>query len=42
VIQKDLIDPIARLMLNGTLKDGDVIDVTPGESALKIGKALVH
>ena len=42
VIQKDLIDPIARLMLNGTLKDGDVIDVTSGESALKIGKALVH
>jgi ATP-dependent Clp protease ATP-binding subunit ClpB len=42
VIQKDLIDPIARLMLNGTLKDGDLIDVTPGEGALKIGKALVH
>jgi ATP-dependent Clp protease ATP-binding subunit ClpB len=42
VIQKDLIDPIARLMLDGTLKDGDVIDVTAGESALKIGKALVH
>ena len=42
VIQKDLIDPIARLMLDGTLKDGDVIEVTPGEGALKIGKALVH
>jgi ATP-dependent Clp protease ATP-binding subunit ClpB len=42
VIQKDLIDPIARLLLDGTLKDGDVIDVTAGEGALKIGKALVH
>jgi ATP-dependent Clp protease ATP-binding subunit ClpB len=42
VIQKDLIDPIARLMLDGTLRDGDVIDVTSGVGALKIGKALVH
>jgi ATP-dependent Clp protease ATP-binding subunit ClpB len=42
VIQKELIDPIARLLLNGGLQDGDVIQVGAGEDRLVIGKAQVH
>ncbi len=42
VIQKDLIDPIARLLLAGDLADGDVIQVSAGDGALQIGKARVH
>jgi ATP-dependent Clp protease ATP-binding subunit ClpB len=42
VIQKELIDPIARLLLSGELKDGDVISVAAGENGLRIGKAKVH
>jgi ATP-dependent Clp protease ATP-binding subunit ClpB len=42
VIQKELVDPMARLLLAGTLKDGDVIDVHAGDGQLEIGKAVVH
>ena len=42
VIQKELVDPIARLLLSGALKDGDVIAVGAGEEGLSIGKAAVH
>ena len=42
VIQKELVDPIARKLLAGDLEDGAVIDVTAGEDGLQIGKALVH
>jgi ATP-dependent Clp protease ATP-binding subunit ClpB len=42
VIQKDLIDPIARKLLAGDLEDGSVIQVRAGEGALVIGKAQVH
>jgi ATP-dependent Clp protease ATP-binding subunit ClpB len=42
VIQKDLVDPIAKQLLAGDLKDGQVIDVHAGDGALEIGKALVH
>ena len=42
VIQKDLVDPIARKLLAGDLMDGSVIDVTAGADGLEIGKALVH
>src|SRR5581483_8622573 len=42
VIQKDLVDPIARKLLAGDFEDGSVIDVTAGEDGLVIGKAKVH
>jgi ATP-dependent Clp protease ATP-binding subunit ClpB len=42
VIQKELVDPIARKLLAGDLADGSVIGVTTGEGGLEIGKALVH
>jgi ATP-dependent Clp protease ATP-binding subunit ClpB len=42
VIQKDLIDPIARKLLAGDLEDGAVIQVRVGEGGLQIGRAQVH
>ena len=42
VIQKDLVDPIARKLLAGDLMDGSVIEVSAGAGGLEIGKALVH
>ena len=42
VIQKDLIDPIARKLLAGDLDDGSVIDVHVGDGGLEIGRAQVH
>ena len=42
VIQKELVDPIARKLLAGDLADGSVIGVTAGDAGLEIGKALVH
>jgi ATP-dependent Clp protease ATP-binding subunit ClpB len=42
VIQKELIDPIARRLLAGDLADGDVISVSAGDDGLIIGKARVH
>lgn len=42
VIQKELVDPLARLLLAGTLKDGDVIEAHAGDGQLEIGKAVVH
>jgi len=39
VIQKELVDPIARRLLAGDLEDGAVIDVTAGQDALVIGRA---
>ena len=42
VIQKELVDPVARLVLSGALKDGDVIDARAGEGKLIVGKPLVH
>ncbi len=42
VIQKELVDPIARKLLAGDLADGSVIDVSAGEDGLEIGKARVH
>ena len=42
VIQKDLVDPIARKLLAGELEDGSVIQVHAGDGALEIGKARVH
>jgi len=42
VIQKDLVDPIARKLLAGEIEDGSVIAVSAGEDGLEIGKARVH
>jgi ATP-dependent Clp protease ATP-binding subunit ClpB len=42
VIQKELIDPIARKLLAGELEDGAVIDVHAGADGLEIGRARVH
>ena len=42
VIQKELVDVIARKLLGGELADGSVIQVSAGEGGLVIGKALVH
>ena len=42
VIQKALIDPIARKLLAGDLDDGAVIEVRAGEDGLEIGRAQVH
>ena len=42
VIQKELIDPIARKLLAGDLEDGAVIDVHASDDGLEIGRAKVH
>ena len=42
VIQKELVDPIARKLLAGDLEDGAVIDVGASEHGLEIGRAKVH
>ena len=42
VIQKELVDPIARKLLAGELDDGVVIEVTNGGDKLEIGRAAVH
>jgi len=42
VIQKDLVDPIARKLLAGELEDGSVIQVTNGGDHLEIAKAALH
>jgi ATP-dependent Clp protease ATP-binding subunit ClpB len=42
VIQKELVDPIAKKLLAGDLEDGAVIDVSAGQDGLIIGRAKVH
>ena len=42
VIQKELMDPIARRLLAGDLADGAVISVTAGDAGLVIDKATVN
>jgi ATP-dependent Clp protease ATP-binding subunit ClpB len=42
VIQKDLVDPVARKLLAGDLVDGSVIAVTTGPDGLVIGRPQVH
>ncbi len=42
VIQKELVDPIARKLLAGEIEDGSVIAVSAGDGGLSIGKARVH
>lgn len=42
VIQKDLVDPIAKKLLAGDIEDGSVIGVSAGADGLEIGKVRVH
>jgi ATP-dependent Clp protease ATP-binding subunit ClpB len=42
VIQKELVDPIARKLLAGDLEDGAVIDVHAGDGKLEIGRATIQ
>jgi len=42
VIQKELVDPIARKLLAGELEDGTVIDVEANDHGLEIARAKVH
>ena len=42
VIQKELVDPIARKLLAGELEDGQVIEVTSTGDGLAIARAKVH
>jgi ATP-dependent Clp protease ATP-binding subunit ClpB len=42
VIQKDLVDPIAKKLLAGELADGSVIQVAAGDKGLTIGRVAVH
>jgi ATP-dependent Clp protease ATP-binding subunit ClpB len=42
VIQKELVDPIARKLLAGDIADGSVIQVGAGADGLQIGKAVMH
>ncbi|WP_421932745.1 ATP-dependent chaperone ClpB [Phenylobacterium sp.] len=42
VIQKELIDPIAKRLLAGDFQDGSVIEVGASDEGLEIGKAKVH
>jgi ATP-dependent Clp protease ATP-binding subunit ClpB len=41
VIQKSLQDPLARMLLAGTIKDGDTVAVTAVESGLIIGNEVL-
>jgi ATP-dependent Clp protease ATP-binding subunit ClpB len=42
VIQKELMDNIARKLLAGEVEDGSVIEVKASADGLEIGRALVH
>ncbi|MGA0544894.1 ATP-dependent chaperone ClpB [Brevundimonas sp. VNH65] len=42
VIQKELVDPMARKLLAGEIEDGSVVAVSAGADGLEIGKARVH
>jgi ATP-dependent Clp protease ATP-binding subunit ClpB len=42
VIQKELVDPIARKLLAGELEDGQVIEVGSSGDGLAIARAKVH
>ena len=42
VIQKELVDPIARKLLSGEFADGAVIEVGADGDALSVGRARVH
>jgi ATP-dependent Clp protease ATP-binding subunit ClpB len=41
VIQKNVQDPLAELILSGQIRDGDTVPVTAGEEGLRIGDVVV-
>lgn len=42
LIQKELVDPMAKKLLAGEIEDGSVVAVTTSGDGLEIGKAQVH
>jgi ATP-dependent Clp protease ATP-binding subunit ClpB len=42
VIQKELVDPVAKKLLAGEIRDGEVVSVTAGDGGLEFGRAKVH
>ncbi len=42
VIQKELVDPMAKKLLAGEIEDGSVVAVSASADGLEIGKARVH
>jgi ATP-dependent Clp protease ATP-binding subunit ClpB len=42
VIQKELVDPVAKKLLAGEIRDGEVVSVTAGDQGLAFGRAKVH
>jgi ATP-dependent Clp protease ATP-binding subunit ClpB len=42
VIQKELVDPVARRILSGGIQDGQIIEVHAGDGKLEFGRAQVH
>ncbi|MFN3354343.1 MAG: AAA family ATPase, partial [Brevundimonas sp.] len=42
VIQKELVDVLARKLLAGEIEDGSVVAVSAGTDGLEVGKAAVH
>ncbi len=42
MIQKELVDPIARKLLAGEIADGQVIQVNADSDGLKIGKVTLQ
>ncbi|MCZ8087629.1 MAG: ATP-dependent chaperone ClpB [Brevundimonas sp.] len=42
VIQKELVDVLARKLLAGEIEDGSVVSVSAGAEGLEVGKAAVH
>jgi len=42
VIQKELVDPIAKRLLAGDIRDGEVLKVSAGDAALEIGATKVN
>jgi ATP-dependent Clp protease ATP-binding subunit ClpB len=42
VIQKELVDPLARKLLAGDLQDGQVVEVHAGDGRLEMARAQVH
>ncbi|MGZ3275243.1 MAG: AAA family ATPase, partial [Caulobacteraceae bacterium] len=42
VIQKELVDPVAKKLLAGEIRDGEVVSVTAGDGGLEFGRAKLH
>ena len=42
VIQKELVDPVAKRLLAGEIRDGEVVRVSAGDGRLEIGAAKVN